>query len=118
MAEQIIGMKAGDHKAFDVTLPEDFARYRDRRARRRPSRSASPRSKEKQVPELNDELARSSASIAIVDEMRTAVRNELESSPGPRPGAIWRSRSSPRSWIRAEVELPPTWVDEQAASLR
>ena len=117
VVEKIIGMKAGDHQAFDVTMPEEFSKN-ELAGKEAAIEVTVSEVKEKQVPELDDEFAKSIGDYADVAAVRTAVREELEQQ-----SRSHARRNLEESVLNAVVDLaeadpPATWVDEQAASLR
>lgn len=117
VVEQLIGMKAGDRKAFDVTLPDSFSKP-ELAGKEAAMEVGVGEVKEKQLPDLDDEFAKSLGEYQDVAALRTAVREELQ----------LQSRSQARRSLeesvlaavvdQAEVEPPAPWIEEQAAALR
>jgi trigger factor len=117
VVEQIIGMKATDRKAFDVTLPDDIPQ-KELAGHEAAVDVAVTEIKEKQLPELTDEFAQSLGDYASVDALRTAVREGLEQQA--RIQARHDLEESVLSAVvdQAEAVAPPVWVDEQASSIK
>jgi trigger factor len=117
VVEQMIGMQAGDHKAFDITLPGDFAdqEIASQEAALEVVLSAI---KERQIPEMNDELAQEVGSYSSVDELRTAVRQELEDQASSQARRNLEDSVVDAVVEQAKAEPPQSWIDRQAQALR
>jgi trigger factor len=117
VVEQIASMAIGDHKAFDIALPEDFA-DKEIAGQEAALEIAVTAVKEKQVPELNDALAAEMGEYSSVEELRSAVREELEGQ-----SQAQARRSLEESVIdavveQAKAEPPQAWIERQAQALR
>jgi trigger factor len=117
VVEQIAGMQAGDHKAFDIALPEDFA-DKEIAGQEAALEVAVNAIKERQVPEMDDELAKDMGEYASVDELRTAIRREMEEQAQAQARRSLEASVVDAVVEQAKVEPPQTWVDRQAQSLR
>ena len=117
VVEQIIGLKAGDRKAFDVTLPEDIPQE-ELKGHEAAVDVALTEVKEKQLPEMNDEFAQSVGEYSSVEALRGAVREELELQA--RNQARRNLEESVLATVvdQAEAEAPLVWVEEQAKSIK
>lgn len=117
VVEQILGMKAGDHKAFDVKLSDDFSQ-KELAGHEAAIEVSVSEVKEKQLPELTDEFAKSLGEYDSAEALRKAVQEELEQQS--RIQARRNLEDSVLSAVvdQAEAEPPPNWIEEQAASLR
>ncbi len=117
VVEQLVGMKTGDRKAFDVTLPEDFAN-KELAGKEAVIEASMGKIQEKQVPELNDELARAVGEYQSVDELRAAIRQQLENQVEAE--ARYNLEESVVAAVvdQATAEPPAVWVEEQAEALR
>ncbi len=114
--EKIMGMKAGDEGAFEVVYPKDH-----------PNRRVAGKDilyglkirevKEKKVPELNDEFARTVGTPEGLKELREKVRKELVEA---REKA---GRNETASAVLAEVarrvslELPESVVEQESLAV-
>jgi trigger factor len=117
VVEQLLGMKSGDHKAFDVTLPEDFPK-KDIAGHEAAIEAIVNEVKEKQLPAITDEFAQSLGDYAGVDAMRVAVREELELQARNQARRNLEESVLAAVVDQAEAESPPSWIEEQAALLR
>ncbi len=117
VVEAILGMKAGERKAFDATLPEDFSE-KDLAGKEAVFEVGVTDVKEKQVPNLDDDLARSMGEYADLGALRAAVHKELEEQV--RAQARQNLEDSVLAAVvdQAMAEPPASWVEEQAEALR
>ncbi|HZK66754.1 MAG TPA: trigger factor, partial [Chloroflexota bacterium] len=116
VAEEIIGMMAGDQKAFDVTLPEDFGDT-EIAGQEAAVEVSVTEIREKVVPELNDELSHAVGGFASVEEMRTTARTEIESQSKARSRQELEKSVLSAVVDQTDMELPAAWVEEQAGIL-
>lgn len=116
VAEEIIGMMAGDQKAFDVTLPEDFGDT-EIAGQEAAVEVSVTEIREKVVPELNDELSHAVGGFGSVEEMRTTARTEIESQSKARSRQELEESVLSAVVDQTDMELPAAWVEEQAGIL-
>lgn len=115
--EQLLDMKAGDRKVFDVTLPSDIPQS-ELAGHEAAVDVAVNEVKEKQLPELNDEFAQSLGDYASVDALRSTVREELELNARNQARRSLEESVLAAVVDQAETEAPLVWVEEQAKSIK
>jgi len=106
---EIIGMKVDEHRKFSITIPEGEAS---------PAMTGKPISYEvtmkdlraRQISELNDDFAKDQGAHANLDELKAAVRAELEA--GAEDEAVSRAQSTILEQFleAATFEVPSTMV--------
>ena len=75
--ENLIGVKAGEEKSFDITFPADY--NNDALAGESVTFHFKVHDiKEKKLPELNDEFAASHSAQETLDELKQSIRERLE----------------------------------------
>jgi trigger factor len=116
VVEQIIGMKPEDRKALDVTLPDDFAK-KELAGKEATLEIGINEVKEKQVPELDDELAKSLGDYSSVDELRASVREQLQKQSEAEARHNLEESVVAAVVDQAKAEPPEVWVEEQAKAL-
>lgn len=116
VVEQIIGMKPEDRKALDVTLPDDFAK-KELAGKEATLEIGINEVKEKQVPELDDELAKSLGDYSSVDELRASVREQLQKQAEAEARHNLEESVVAAVVDQAKAEPPEVWVEEQAKAL-
>jgi trigger factor len=117
VVEQTIGMAVGDRKALDVTLPGDFPE-KDLAGQEAVVEIGVTEIKEKQVPALDDELARSLGEYSDLEALRQEVRKELEEQAKAQARQNLEDSVLAAVIDQAKAEPPAPWVEEQAETLR
>ncbi len=114
MKEALVGTRAGERREFMVSLPTTQAE---------PAGEARVRVevisvKEKILPPLDDEFARTAAKVATLEELRETVKNKL--SAAAREEAISQARASiiDRIVDGSSADLPESMVSRRHASLQ
>lgn len=118
VAEQLIGMKKDESKAFDATLPEDFT-DKELAGKEAAFEVTLSEVKEKQLPTLDDEFAKSiGEEYTDMDQLRAVVRKELEQQANAQARENLEESILAAVVDQAKAEPPQTWVEEQAEGLR
>src|ERR687893_743214 len=114
--ENVVGMQAGERKQFGVTFPADYA-------------EESPRNqavlfhvhvkeiKTRDLPPLDDEFAKEASEFETLDELRSAVREQLEEAAERRAEGEFRTRVLDVVAEQAQVEIPDAMVDEKVEDM-
>jgi trigger factor len=76
MDDEIIGMKEGEAKQFTTTIPEDYSNP-ELAGKEAQYDVALKGVKVRELPEIDDELAKSSGDFENVEQLREAVRQQL-----------------------------------------
>ena len=109
---ELVGMKADERKQFGVTFPMDYAEEALR------GQSVLfmvhlKEIKERDLPPLDDEFAKEASEFETLDELRAAVREQLEAAEERRVEGEFRARVLEAAATGAEVEVPEVMVDEK-----
>src|ERR671917_2906199 len=109
----VVGMQAGERKRFGVTFPADYG-----------EQSLQGQSvlfdvhlkeiKERELPELDDEFVKEASEFETLDELRAAVREQLEGAAEQRVSGEFRARVLDVVSGNAEVEVPGVMAREKA----
>ncbi|HWP28657.1 MAG TPA: trigger factor [Chloroflexota bacterium] len=115
--EQLVGLRAGEEKAFTIRIPEDHS-DRELAGKDVAFRVRLHWVKEKQLPELDDAFAASVGAFNTLADLRAHVERELRA----------RAEAAARRELQeavveavvgvASLELPPQAVEKQAERLR
>ncbi len=111
--ENIVGMEAGGRKRFGVTFPLDY----DEESLRGESVLFNvhvKEIKERDLPPMDDEFVKEASEFETLDELRAAVREELEAASEQRAEGEFRGRVLDVVAENAEVEVPDVMVHEKA----
>lgn len=109
----VVGMAAGERKQFGVTFPLDYA-----------EESLQGQSvlfhvhvkeiKERDLPPVDDEFAKEASEFETLEELRAAVREQLEEAAKGRIEGEFRARVLDAVAEGAEVEVPEVMAHEKA----
>ncbi|MEJ2746782.1 MAG: trigger factor [Anaerolineae bacterium] len=75
--DNIVGMSAGDEKSFTVTFPEDY-KEKELAGKEADFEITLLNVKERELPPLDDELAKLEGDYETLDELRESLRENLE----------------------------------------
>ena len=114
--QNLVGMKAGERKQFGVTFPMEYA-----------EESLSGQSilfhvhvkeiKQRDLPPLDDEFAKEASEFETLEELRAAVREQLEAAAERRVEGEFRTRVLDAVAEMAEVEVPEVMVNEKVEEM-
>jgi trigger factor len=111
--ENIVGMSAGGRKQFGVTFPMDY----NEESLRGESVLFSvhvKEIKERDLPPLDDDFVKEASEFETLDELRAAMREQLEAAAEQRVDGEFRGRVLEVVSEGAEVDVPEVMVHEKA----
>ncbi|PLS86695.1 MAG: trigger factor [Actinobacteria bacterium] len=111
--KELVGMKADERKRFAVTFPMDYAEE-SLRGQSVLFNVHLKEIKERDLPPLDDDLAKEASEFETLDELRAAVRGQLEEAASQRVEGEFRGRVLEEVAKGAEVAAPDVMVDEKA----
>ena len=111
--ENVVGMNAGERKQFGVTFPLDYAEE-SLRGQAVLFSVHLKEIKERELPPLDDEFAKEASEFETLDELRAAVREQLEAAVEQRVAGEFRGRVLDAVANNADVEVPEVMVHEKA----
>jgi trigger factor len=111
--ENIVGTEAGNRKQFGVTFPLDYAEE-SLRGESVLFNVHVKEIKERDLPPLDDEFVKEASEFETLDELRAAVREQLEAASEQRVDGEFRGRVLDVVAEKAEVEVPHVMVHEKA----
>jgi trigger factor len=115
--EQLVGMENGQTKAFEVTFPDDY-RVEHLRGKQAHFEATLLDHREKVLPDLDDELARSVAEVETVDELRAEVRDALQKRAVAEARHAFADRIIDFAASNATVELPEVMIASEVEIMR
>ncbi len=114
--EELVGVKAGEEKSFDVTFPEDY--HAEELAGQAATFTVSVKEiKEKVVPELDDAFAADVSEFETIDELRNDVRERLQAAADAGVQREFRAAAVEKAVEHATLAVPSTMVDREAHRL-
>ncbi|WP_219975151.1 trigger factor [Rubrobacter xylanophilus] len=114
--KNLVGMKAGERKQFAVTFPMDY-REESLRGQSVLFRVHVKEIKERDLPPLDDEFAKEASEFETLEELRAAIREQLEEAARRRAEGEFRARVLDAVAERAEVEVPEVMVEDKAEEM-
>ena len=111
--ENIVGMEVGGRKQFGVTFPMDYAEE-SLRGESVLFNVHVKEIKERDLPPLDDEFVKEASEFETLDELRVAVREQLEAAAEQRVDGEFRGRVLDVVVEGAEVEVPEVMLHEKA----
>ena len=114
--QNLVGMRAGERKQFGVTFPMDYAET----ALRGQSvlfHVHLKEVKERDLPPLDDEFAKEASEFETLEELRAAVREQLEDAEARRTEGEFRARVLDAVSKKADVEVPEVMVEDKVEEM-
>jgi trigger factor len=114
--QNLIGMQAGERKQFGVTFPMDYAEA-SLRGQSVLFHVHVKEIKERDLPPLDDEFAKEASEFETLEELRSAVREQLEAAEERRVEGEFRARVLDAVTKEADVEVPEVMVDDKVEEM-
>jgi trigger factor len=111
--KNLVGMNAGERKQFGVTFPPDYAEE-SLRGQSVLFHVNVKEIKERDLPPLDDEFAKEASEFETLEDLRAAVREQLEEATRQRVEGEFRARVLGAVVEGTEVEVPEVMVEEKA----
>ena len=109
----VVGMKPDERKRFGVTFPADYAEE-SLRGQSVLFDVHLKEIKERDLPELDDDFVKEASEFETLEELRAAVREQLEGAAEQRVSGEFRARVLDVVAGNAEVEVPGVMAHEKA----
>jgi trigger factor len=113
----LVGMKIGESKAFEITFPDDY-RVEDLRGKRARFEVELLDLREKLLPEVTDEFAASVGDVSTVDQLRTEIREAMVTRAAAEARHAFGDRIIDYATTNASVELPEVMVLNEIEIMR
>jgi trigger factor len=111
--QNVVGMNAGERKQFGVTFPLDYAEE-SLRGQAVVFSVHVKEIKERDLPPLDNDFVKEASEFETLDELRAAVREQLEAAVEQRVAGEFRGRVLDAVAENAEVEVPDVMAHEKA----
>jgi trigger factor len=111
--ENIVGMNAGERKQFGVTFPMDYTEE-SLRGESVLFNVHVKEIKERDLPPLDDEFVKEASEFETLDELRAAMREQLEAAAEQRVDGEFRGRVLDVVAEGVDVQVPEVMVHEKA----
>jgi trigger factor len=115
--EQLVGMQIGESKAFDVTFPDDY-RVEELRGKQAHFEVELLDLRERILPDLDDEFARSAGEVETLDALKTEIRDALEKHNEAEARHLFGDRIIDYATANATVEVPEVMIANEVEIMR
>jgi trigger factor len=115
--EQLIGMRIGETKEFDADFPDDY-RVEGLRGKRAHYVVELLDLRERLLPELDDEFAKSVGEVQSLKELRAEIRDALDKRNEAEARHVFGDRIIDYATANATVELPEVMVANEIEIMR
>jgi trigger factor len=115
--DQLIGLKVGESKGFDITFPHDY-RVEELQGKQAHFEVELLDLRERLLPDVDDEFAKSVGDVASVEELRTEIRDALEKRAAAEARHGYADRIIDFAASNATVELPEVMVANEIEIMR
>jgi len=112
--EQIIGMKKGETKQFQVEFPGDY-HEKDLAGKTVAFSVALKNIKEKKLPELDEQFIKNFNKYETLQELREEIGENLEKEHATRSASALRDLIIDRLIANNDFEVPPSFIDRQVS---
>jgi trigger factor len=114
--QNLVGMRAGERKQFGVTFPLDYAEA-SLRGQTVLFHVHLKEIKERDLPPLDDEFAKEASEFETLEELRAAIREQLEDAEERRVEGEFRARVLDAVSKGADVEVPEVMVEDKVEEM-
>lgn len=112
MDEHLVGLSEGETKEFTTTIPADYTNT-DLAGQEAHYTVALKGVKYRELPEIDDELAKSAGDYQTLDDLRGSIREQLRSRRESSADQEFREGLLKAVAEQAEVEIPPILVEDE-----
>ena len=115
--EQLVGLEIGGKKGFDITFPEEY-RVEDLRGKEAHFEVELLDLREKILPEVDDDFAKSVGDVATLDELRSEIRDAMEKRAAAEVRHAFGDRIIDFAVSNATVEIPEVMIANEVEIMR
>ncbi len=113
----LLGMTIGEARGFDITFPDDY-RVEELRGKQARFEVELLDLRERILPELDDEFAKSVGEVATLDELRVEIRDALAKRNEAEARHLFGDRIIEYAAANASVDLPEVMVANEIEIMR
>jgi trigger factor len=110
--EQLVGAKIGESKDVNVNFPEDY-NAEDLKGKSAIFKVTVKEIKTKELPELNDELAKDVSEFDTLDELKADIKSKQEANNSQKAKRDFENQVVTKVVDASEIEIPEVMVDRE-----
>jgi len=114
--EQLVGMKVGEERDVNVTFPEEY-HAKDLAGKAATFKCTIHSIKRKELPELNDELAKKVSKFDTLDELKADIRKNLEHNAEHKAENEQRAAAIDTATDNITVDIPEVMIDNRVSAM-
>jgi trigger factor len=110
--EQLIGMRVGENKEFNIVFPEDYGNT-DLAGKEVTFSVTMKEIKYKELPELDDEFAKDVSEFDTLEELRQSIRERLENEAAQQTQSALENAVIAKVTENSSVDIPDVMVERE-----
>ena len=114
--DQLVGAKVGEEKDVNVTFPEEY-HAKDLAGKPAVFKCTIRSIKHKELPEINDDFAKSSSKFQTLDELKADVRKNLEQNEERKADDAQKEKALETATNNTTVDVPPIMIDNEVSRM-
>ncbi|HEX2194743.1 MAG TPA: trigger factor [Candidatus Limnocylindria bacterium] len=115
--DNLVGMHIGETRGFDITFPDDY-RVEDLRGKQAHFEVELLDLRERVLPDVDDDFAKSTGDVAGVEELRNEIRDALQKRAEAEARHAFADRIIDFATSNATVELPEVMIANEIEIMR
>ena len=114
--EQLVGANIGEEKEVNVTFPEEY-HSKDLAGKAAMFKCTIKSIKRKELPEINDELAKKVSKFDTLDELKADIRKNLEENAERKAENDQKSAAIEQATNNIKVDIPAVMIDNRVTAM-
>lgn len=114
--DQLVGAKIGEEKEVNVTFPEEY-HSKDLAGKAAMFKCTIKSIKRKELPEINDELAKKVSKFDTLDELKADIRKNLEENAERKAENDQKSAAIEQATNNIKVDIPAVMIDNRVTAM-
>lgn len=114
--DQLVGAKIGEEKEVNVTFPEEY-HSKDLAGKAAMFKCTIKSIKRKELPEINDELAKKVSKFDTLDELKADIRKNLEENAERKAENDQKSAAIEQATNNIQVDIPAVMIDNRVTAM-
>lgn len=114
--DQLVGAKIGEEKEVNVTFPEEY-HSKDLAGKAAMFKCTIKSIKRKELPEINDELAKKVSKFDTLDELKADIRKNLEENAERKAENDQKSAAIEQATNNITVDIPAVMIDNRVTAM-
>ncbi len=114
--DQLIGLPVGEEHDVKVTFPEDY-QAKELAGKDATFKCTIKSIKQKQIPEINDDFAKSSSKFQTLDELKKDIKENLVKNAERKADNDQKAKAIETATQNVTVDIPPVMIDNEVTRM-